>query len=371
MKTFKLSNTDFRNLRKIYNINKNKRKINNKWNYSKFELEQCKSSLDALKSKFLNLAGYLSPQYTNYNLHLSNIRSRNGKYRTNFWLSLVPEYKLIDKRRYEVGQLQISVEQNGISIEILFSKYAWNERYRFVKILEKMSSKLKKYFVIFYDKLNNFNEEATPEYTEEFIRRIINERKNDFALYYFIPKAKAIKGVPLTLILKELNDLKKIYAQIYKNKNVITLPRSRKSTSKLNTEDYFMSRRKKGSFVERKHAKLQKKLFNRLKKLYKKPHYEVETEPNFVDIRVEGRNKIFIYEIKTDKDPVKCIRQSLGQLLFYSFREKLYKKKKEIQLIAVGPTAENNTNSTNKFSQQLVKDLNMKFKYYGVPELIK
>ena len=72
--------------------------------------------------------------------------------------------------------------------------------------------------------------------------------------------------------------------------------------------------------AEQKHNKLQETLEKLL--VEKHGRNNVILEENFVDIKVLNRKYIALYEVKSAAYASDCVKQALGQILMYSFREK-------------------------------------------------
>lgn len=131
----------------------------------------------------------------------------------------------------------------------------------------------------------------------------------------------------------------------------------RNGTYVINTSDIF----RKGTeptVITRKHSKIQKQLLEDLKNIYSKEN--VEAEVDFIDIKVENDDKIILFEIKAYENPIKCIKEAIGQLLLYSFNLNNPKNKK-IELRVIGPNRLNK--SIPKFREYIKENLNMDFDY--------
>lgn len=81
---------------------------------------------------------------------------------------------------------------------------------------------------------------------------------------------------------------------------------------------YMVSTRAKTYIVNSIHDKLQNKLAEHLRSNYDKVK-EVKLEKNFIDIKVTMEDGIIkLYEVKPYESPIYCIREALGQILYYS-----------------------------------------------------
>jgi hypothetical protein len=136
-------------------------------------------------------------------------------------------------------------------------------------------------------------------------------------------------------------------------------PRKRKATKSLKFGQEYR-KGTKGYFASRKHSELQQTLYDRLTIKY--PTACVSMEPNYVDVRVEFKDKIFFYEVKSDAHAGDCIRNSLGQLLAYSFHDDATTR---IRLFVAGE------NEANKLDIEFLKFLNNQYdlsiEYIAVP----
>jgi hypothetical protein len=86
----------------------------------------------------------------------------------------------------------------------------------------------------------------------------------------------------------------------------------------------------KGTFVSAVHDEMQQKFFEVLSKV----HDKVFMEKNFIDIVVEDSKETILYEVKPFPDPVKCVREGIGQSLLYYVRNYPNLNKK---IVIVGP----------------------------------
>jgi len=89
-----------------------------------------------------------------------------------------------------------------------------------------------------------------------------------------------------------------------------------------NQGDSSRKQKQKMTTVSQKHKKIQKEIYEYLKRKNPKSRVGSECETGFarqVDIVVEKNNKKTFYEIKVGKNALYCIREALGQLLEYSY----------------------------------------------------
>lgn len=59
-------------------------------------------------------------------------------------------------------------------------------------------------------------------------------------------------------------------------------------------------------------------------------------EQDFVDLRVSEPKTLVLYEIKPYRNVLQCVREALGQVLLYAWREATISHQK-LKLIVVGP----------------------------------
>lgn len=86
----------------------------------------------------------------------------------------------------------------------------------------------------------------------------------------------------------------------------------------------------------------------------------VKVEENYIDILVELPDKIILYEIKSYQSVIYCIREALGQLLYYgwSYQER---SEKSLEYVVVGPNAA--SNEEKKFIGFITNSLKIKLSY--------
>lgn len=89
--------------------------------------------------------------------------------------------------------------------------------------------------------------------------------------------------------------------------------------------------------VEQKHNKIQEALKIKLVKEYGKEN--VLLEENFVDVKVIQPNYIGLYEVKSSSWASDCVREALGQILFYSYHDQ-DKRVKKIFVVGQYPANE-------------------------------
>jgi len=89
--------------------------------------------------------------------------------------------------------------------------------------------------------------------------------------------------------------------------------------------------------VEQKHNKIQNALETRLAEEYGKEN--VLLEENYVDVKLIQPNHIGLYEVKSSSYASECVREALGQILFYSYHDQ-DKRPKKIYVVGQYPANE-------------------------------
>ena len=108
-----------------------------------------------------------------------------------------------------------------------------------------------------------------------------------------------------------------------------------------------------------KHNKLQETL--KAKLIAKYGEENVFMEENFVDIKVVQSDRIYFYEVKSSAYASDCIREALGQILFYAHQEEDERPK---QLIIAGQYQPNEDEI--EFMEYVKKNLNLDFGYESI-----
>jgi len=88
---------------------------------------------------------------------------------------------------------------------------------------------------------------------------------------------------------------------------------------------------------------------------------EIIFEENNIDIKVIRGDEIHLYEVKTSNSPISCIRQGLGQLLFY-LSQNFYDNVTKIFIAGPGKPNDNDL----EFINFLKKTLEVKFDYIQI-----
>jgi hypothetical protein len=108
-----------------------------------------------------------------------------------------------------------------------------------------------------------------------------------------------------------------------------------------------------------KHNKIQEELIRRL--VEEHGEAAVQREENWVDVKLVLPDEIVFYEVKSASYPNICIRQALGQVLDYVFKNKDTRKKR---IVVVGPYPPNA--SDRKFIDFIKAMLNIEFSYENI-----
>lgn len=185
-----------------------------------------------------------------------------------------------------------------------------------------------------------------------------------YGLYDYVNKnedkivIRKVKDISYEIILKEfrkyIDDIKKDKS---KKKTSGRVKATRIGNQTVNVDGYFRNPIN-STFVEQKHKKIQEIYLKSLQNNYGENN--VKLEEDFIDIKVETNDTIYLYEIKTNDKAIYCIRDAIGQLLLYASRLKS-KTKKQINLIVVG-LGEDNIDS-KEFNKYLLENFNFNFEY--------
>ena len=163
-----------------------------------------------------------------------------------------------------------------------------------------------------------------------------------------------------------------MYSKLFKTKPIkynsdYFKPRRRKPGRKENLKDY-LRKGNKPTRVNPKHTKIQNDLLNLLRIQYKHPtEAKVDKEKDFIDIKVKGKKFEYLYEIKTSNNPVKCIREALGQLIYYIWSQNI-PKNKDVKLFIIG--MKNLPEGADKFFYFTKKLLSIEIIYDSIENLL-
>lgn len=132
--------------------------------------------------------------------------------------------------------------------------------------------------------------------------------------------------------------------------------RRRKSSNKTKKTGFEKRRGGKPYVANLKHNKIQDEFEKYLVKLYGRNC--VHKEKDYVDITLERKNKVILYEIKPYYWAEDCIRAALGQILTYSFFQKY---KKHMEIIVIGPNRPDREEKS--IINYIQKNIKIKFNY--------
>lgn len=111
--------------------------------------------------------------------------------------------------------------------------------------------------------------------------------------------------------------------------------------------------------VEQKHYKIQEALRKQLGDEYGKEN--VILEENYVDVKLLQPEYLGFYEVKSASYACECIREALGQILFYSYHDQ-DKRKKKIFVVGQYPANQQDVG----YIEYIKEKLNLEFEYLSV-----
>lgn len=133
---------------------------------------------------------------------------------------------------------------------------------------------------------------------------------------------------------------------------------TRRASKKRNTQAHRRTINR-SYIVEQKHNKIQEALEEKLVEEYGKEN--VLLEENYVDVKLIQPNYIGLYEVKSASYASECVREALGQILFYSYHDQ-DKRTKKIYVVGQYPANKQDTGYI-----QYVKDkLKLDFEYLNI-----
>jgi len=112
--------------------------------------------------------------------------------------------------------------------------------------------------------------------------------------------------------------------------------------------------------VEQKHNRLQELLYAELSKRFGPEN--VQLEEDFVDIKLTQPEYITLYEVKSSSYALACVREAIGQLLFYSIRDEDPRPKRLVVIGQYPPTPDE-----EEFIKRLTTQLSVSLSYQHVP----
>ncbi len=352
----KFTKEDFNRLKKIEGINNNKKYfLRNKGYSSPSRKEEVKNLQKPVWTKMKQLKiALLEETYfnTRFDISESNPHKQSNKplgslTRQLIWISLVDqiEYSRMDKAardRARLPQLQISLQPKRLVVASVWLEANHCDQVYREKFLDYLEDhKLdNKYKIEIYDK----NKEQQVPLSE--LSKVRDKKNYGIGIIRKLDANEVIKlGEDIySIIVKEIQILNENffsscfnYKVERKSKKIF---RSEKSRRKSRAKFDIMESMRKGTKAKKvtyKHRKIQNYLFDYFNNKYNASGIATELENDFVDIKLEfrGTNSVILYEIKTDNSAIKCLKNGLGQLLFYGYvnREKGWKK---IDLVIVG-----------------------------------
>ncbi len=278
-----------------------------------------------------------------------------GFIRRIIWISLVDKNELYINRsnnlkHFHLPQLQISLRPDelivaSIWLEAIYCKQVYKEK--LLNFLKK-NGLVEKYKLVVYDKngdIKVFDNYYKRLSSKDFLR-FKNGRNYSLGINrtFRAQEVVKLKESIFSLIISELQELnEKILAPCYnfrirkieKGEQGITKA-SRRPSEKFDIKNSL----RKGiepTVITKKHQKVQNALYNIFLKQYSNLKCVTKLEEDFVDIRIENsvNKSMILYEIKTDKTAMNCIKHGLGQLLFYNLMNKNLGWEK-IELVIVG-----------------------------------
>lgn len=132
----------------------------------------------------------------------------------------------------------------------------------------------------------------------------------------------------------------------------------KKGKKDLNLKNQLRTILNKKLEIEPIHRKLQIRLRDELKEF---DNIEVVFEENNIDVKVVHEEEIHLYEVKTSDSPITCIKQGLGQLLFY-LSQNIYENVTKIFIAGPGKPNDNDF----EFISFLKQTLQVKFEYIQI-----
>ncbi|HZW39394.1 MAG TPA: hypothetical protein VFF33_08860 [Ignavibacteriaceae bacterium] len=346
---------DFNRLKEIKELNK--KYFNSKSGYTGTSSKNLLEIHKPVQNKIKNILEIILNQaYFNkkFDITISKANKETnqfekGSIRNLIWISFIPSIELnkLSNKRYahsKLPQIQVSINHDKFVVASV-----WLEgnacgrllREKFLTYLKE--NKLPKgYKITIYNK-----KEKTPLLYKNKLseKEFVDYFKNK---YYSLGIEKSIKpqsaisygkNLPNQVII-ELQDLiEDFYLPCFKlnigksKKNNHEIRNSRRSS---NFDEVYETIRKGVSKtkINFRHKRIQNEIRKLLKEKYKDSRV-IKLEEDFVDIKVEKKDEIILFEIKTDSSAISCLKRGLGQILFYSLKSEVNKCSKK-QLVIVG-----------------------------------
>lgn len=154
--------------------------------------------------------------------------------------------------------------------------------------------------------------------------------------------------------LTQIEHIKKIFGAYYEP---YIISKSKNITTK-NVNSHIRIIKKNHLIIEAAHNKLQQEFYNNLVDKYGSD--KVKLEDHFVDIKLIERNKITYFEVKPYSTASDCIKDALGQVLDYLWKDRA-SFKEELKIVVVGPSPP--TKIEKKYIKFLKSNLKIEFDY--------
>lgn len=287
--------------------------------------------------------------------HKQSTKTVKGLIRRLVWVSLANNSELIKKgnekfKHVHIPQLQVSFQPDRLIVASIWlegdnCKQVYREI--FLKYL-KVNGVDNKYTLMVYNK-----DDDKKEFEDLFGRlnskdydKFLNSPRYSLGLCRILKPEEVIhqKVNLFSLIVSELqylneNILMPCFNFTQKNKAILNIqsPKTkRKARSKFDIKD-SLRKGTEPTIVTKKHQEIQNALFDLFTVQIKGTPKYISIERDFVDIQIEDPSdkSMILYEIKTDKTALNCIKHGLGQLLFYNLINKNLGLK-NIELVIVG-----------------------------------
>ena len=358
------TNDDFRRLNKIQSINHNKKLFDKSIGYTTertkqevFEIQQPVFKKMQELSKVISTDPYFNRRFEVKLCRRTkqSTRSSIGPYRPIIWISLVPNSVLNQKkdRKYshqKLPQIQIWLRpERFVVASIWLEGKVCEQKYRLQLFNYLQKHRLQIKYTVTIDNKKDDHEKYNlkfEDYSDDILKRAKKNKYFSIGVERRLDKNKVVKeGEKIyQSILNETEEIyKKIFLPCFGFKDIKQEKRKAASkgryTRRGSTSDKISKYFRKSiprKEINPRHRIIQRHLKRFLQKEYKWIG-EVHNEKNFIDLSVEYKRekKSILYEIKIDDSALKCLKNGLGQLLFYSLITKEYGQR-SIELVIVG-----------------------------------
>lgn len=360
----KFTNEDFSNLQKIKTINQNKNFFSEAKGYANTSIKRKVKGLQKpLWNKMKSLKNSLLDE-PYFNKRFDIIESRpnkqstktvKGPIRSLVWISLVPWSELSKSKHntyshQRLPQIQVSFQRDKFIVASVWldgdgceQKYRArlfdylrrnkiDDRYK-IKIHKKREEKAE--FEGIYKKFKMVK-------TEKFL----NDKSYSLGIEKILSIGETVNlGDQIySTIVDEIQTInEKIFAPCFNFKisqSTLKKVQSDRIKRKAKLKFEIKNSLRKGTeptIVTKKHEEIQKILQDHFTDQYKGTGIVTKFEEDFVDIKIEdaANGTLILYEIKTNKSALNCLKNGLGQLLFYAMKNK-NENKKHIELVIIG-----------------------------------